>query len=246
VVSIGVDPDGFNINKECGSTDLKAITHKVREMRADIGIALDGDADRVIIIDERGHTVDGDQLLAVIAESWKDDGRLAKPGVVATVMSNLGLERHLAGRGIELLRTPVGDRYVLERMRSDGYNIGGEQSGHIIMSDYTTTGDGFVAALQVLAVIKRGNKPVSEVCHRFEPLPQVLKNVRYQKGKPLENAGVRSAIASAEKKLGRGGRLLVRPSGTEPVIRVMAEGDDKALVEAAVDDVVEALSGAAA
>ena len=246
VVSIGVDPDGFNINKECGSTDLKAITHKVREMRADIGIALDGDADRVIIIDERGHTVDGDQLLAVIAESWKEDGRLIKPGVVATVMSNLGLERYLAGRGIELIRTPVGDRYVLEHMRAHGYNIGGEQSGHIIMSDYTTTGDGFVAALQVLAVIKRSNKPVSEVCHRFEPLPQVLKNVRYQKGKPLENAGVRSAIASAEKKLGRGGRLLVRPSGTESVIRVMAEGDDKALVEAAVDDVVEALSGVAA
>jgi phosphoglucosamine mutase len=246
VVSIGVDPDGFNINKECGSTDLSAITHKVREMRADIGIALDGDADRVIIIDERGRVVDGDQLLAVIAESWKEDGRLAKPGVVATVMSNLGLERHLAGLGIELIRTPVGDRYVLEHMRAHGYNIGGEQSGHIILSDYTTTGDGFVAALQVLAVVKRKGKPVSELCHRFEPLPQVLKNVRYQKGKPLENAAVRSAIASAERKLGRGGRLLVRPSGTEPVIRVMAEGDDKALVEAAVDDVVEALTGVAA
>jgi phosphoglucosamine mutase len=246
VVSIGVDPDGFNINKECGSTDLAAITHKVREMRADIGIALDGDADRVIIIDERGRVVDGDQLLAVIAESWKEDGRLAKPGVVATVMSNLGLERHLAALGIELIRTPVGDRYVLEHMRTHGYNIGGEQSGHIILSDYTTTGDGFVAALQVLAVIKRKGKPVSELCHRFEPLPQVLKNVRYQKGKPLENAAVRSAIASAEKKLGRGGRLLVRPSGTEPVIRVMAEGDDKALVEAAVDDVIEALSSVAA
>jgi phosphoglucosamine mutase len=246
VVSIGVDPDGFNINKDCGSTDLKAIAHKVREMRADIGIALDGDADRVIIIDERGHIVDGDQLLAVIAESWKQDGRLTKPGVVATVMSNLGLERHLAGIGIELIRTPVGDRYVLEHMRAHGYNIGGEQSGHIILSDYSTTGDGFVAALQVLAVIKRAGKPVSEICHRFEPLPQVLKNVRYQKGKPLENAGVRSAIASAEKRLGRSGRLLVRPSGTEPVIRVMAEGDDKALVEAAVDDVVEALAGVAA
>jgi len=246
VVSIGVDPDGFNINKECGSTDLAAITHKVREMRADIGIALDGDADRVIIIDERGRAVDGDQLLAVIAESWKEDGRLVKPGVVATVMSNLGLERHLAGLGIELIRTPVGDRYVLEHMRAHGYNIGGEQSGHIILSDYTTTGDGFVAALQVLAVVKRKGKPVSELCHRFEPLPQVLKNVRYQKGKPLENAAVRSAIASAERKLGRGGRLLVRPSGTEPVIRVMAEGDDKALVEAAVDDVVEALAGVAA
>jgi phosphoglucosamine mutase len=246
VVSIGVDPDGFNINKDCGSTDLTAITRKVREMRADIGIALDGDADRVMIVDERGHVVDGDQLLAVIAESWKDDGRLQRPGVVATVMSNLGLERHFAGLGLELVRTPVGDRYVLEHMRAHGYNVGGEPSGHIILSDYTTTGDGFVAALQVLAVIKRSNKPVSEVCHRFEPLPQVLKNVRYQKGKPLENAQVRSAIASAEKKLGRGGRLIVRPSGTEPVIRVMGEGDDKSLVEAVVDDVVEALTEVAA
>ena len=157
-------------------------------MRADIGIALDGDADRVMIVDERGHVVDGDQLLAVIAESWKEDGRLQRPGVVATVMSNLGLERHLAGLGLELVRTPVGDRYVLEHMRAHGYNVGGEPSGHIILSDYTTTGDGFVAALQVLAVVKRSNKPVSEVCHRFEPLPQVLKNVRYQNGKPLENA----------------------------------------------------------
>ena len=215
-------------------------------MRADIGIALDGDADRVMIVDERGHVVDGDQLLAVIAESWKEDGRLQRPGVVATVMSNLGLERHLGGLGIELVRTPVGDRYVLEHMRAHGYNVGGEPSGHIILSDYTTTGDGFVAALQVLAVVKRSGKPVSEVCHRFEPLPQVLKNVRYQNGKPLENASVRSAIASAEKKLGRGGRLIVRPSGTEPVIRVMGEGDDKALVEAVVDDVVEALTEVAA
>jgi len=246
VISIGVEPDGFNINKDCGSTDLAALSHKVREMRADVGIALDGDADRVMIVDERGHVVDGDQLLAVIAESFKEDGRLQRPGVVSTVMSNLGLERHLAGVGLELVRTPVGDRYVLERMRADGYNIGGEQSGHIILSDYTTTGDGLVAALQVLAVFKRRNKPVSEVCHRFEPLPQVLKNVRFKAGKPLENAGVKSAIASAEQKLGRNGRLLVRPSGTEPLIRVMGEGDDKALVEAAVDDVIEALTQAAA
>ena len=246
VISIGVDPDGFNINKDCGSTDLVALTHKVREMRADIGIALDGDADRVLIVDERGHVVDGDQLLAVIAESWKEEGRLARNGVVATVMSNLGLERYLAGVGIELVRTPVGDRYVLERMRGEGYNVGGEQSGHIIMTDYTTTGDGLVAALQVLAVVKRQNRPVSEVCHRFEPLPQILKNVRYKTGKPMESAAVRSAIASAEKKLGEGGRLLVRPSGTEPVIRVMGEGDDKALVEAAVNDVIEALTQVAA
>ena len=246
VVPIGVDPDGFNINKDCGSTDLAAISRKVREMRADIGIALDGDADRVMIVDELGRVVDGDQLLAVIAESWKEDGRLQGNGVVSTVMSNLGLERYLAGIGLDLVRTPVGDRYVLERMRADGYNVGGEQSGHIIMSDYTTTGDGFVAALQVLSVVKRHNKPVSDVCHRFEPLPQILKNIRYQAGKPMESAAVISAIASAEKKLGQGGRLLVRPSGTEPVIRVMAEGDDKALVEQAVDDVIEALGKVAA
>lgn len=246
VISMGVEPDGFNINKDCGSTDLTAISHKVREMRADIGIALDGDADRVIIIDERGNAVDGDQLLAVIAESWKDDGRLSRPGVVATVMSNLGFERHLAGLGLELVRTPVGDRYVLERMRRDGYNVGGEASGHIILSDYTTTGDGFVAALQVLSVIKSFNKPVSEICHRFEPLPQILKNVKYKTGKPLENAQVKSAIASAEEKLGRTGRLIIRASGTEPVIRVMGEGDNRDVVEAAVDDVVEALGQVAA
>ena len=246
VIAIGDEPNGMNINKDCGSTDLGAITKKVREMRADIGIALDGDADRVMIIDELGHVVDGDQLLAVIAESWKADGRLSKPGVVATVMSNLGLERYLGSIGIELVRTPVGDRYVLERMRAGGYNVGGEQSGHIILSDYSTTGDGLVAALQMLAVVKRHNKPVSELCHRFEPLPQILKNVRYKAGKPMESASVITAIASAEKKLGQSGRLLVRPSGTEPVIRVMGEGDDKAVVEQAVDDVIEALSKAAA
>ena len=246
VFPIGVDPDGMNINKDCGSTDLGAITRKVREVRADIGIALDGDADRVMIVDELGHVVDGDQLLAVIAESWKEDGRLSRPGVVATVMSNLGLERYLGSIGLELVRTPVGDRYVLERMRADGYNVGGEQSGHIILSDYSTTGDGLVAALQMLSVVKRHNRPVSELCHRFEPLPQILKNVRYKAGKPMENSSVITAIASAEKKLGQGGRLLVRPSGTEPVIRVMGEGDDKAVVEQAVDDVIDALTKAAA
>jgi phosphoglucosamine mutase len=246
VIEIGTEPDGFNINKDCGSTDLAALKRKVREMRADIGIALDGDADRVLIVDERGHVVDGDQLLAVIAESWKEDGRLQGNGIVSTVMSNLGLERHLASLGLALARTPVGDRYVLERMRADGFNVGGEQSGHIILSEFTTTGDGFVAALQVLSVVKRSNKPVSEVCHRFEPLPQVLKNVRYRNGKPLENAAVRSAIASAESRLGGNGRLLVRPSGTEPVIRVMGEGDDKALVEAVVNDVIGALTEVAA
>ena len=246
VFPIGVDPDGFNINRDCGSTAPEALLAKVREMRADIGIALDGDADRVAIADEKGHIVDGDQIMALIAESFKEDGKLAKPAIVGTVMSNLGLERHLVSNGIELIRTQVGDRYVLEAMRDDGYNVGGEQSGHIILSDYTTTGDGFVAALQVLAVVKKSGKPVSEACHRFEPLPQILKNVRYKSGKPLEDAKVKTAIASAEKKLDGQGRLVIRPSGTEPVIRVMGEGDNRDLVEAAVDHVVEALAAAAA
>jgi phosphoglucosamine mutase len=246
VISIGVEPDGFNINRDCGSTEPAALCHKVKEMRADIGIALDGDADRVMIADERGRIVDGDQLLAVIAESFKADGRLTQPGIVATVMSNLGLERYLGDLGLSLVRTPVGDRYVLEQMRAGGYNIGGEQSGHIILSDYTTTGDGFVAALQVLAVVRKQNKPVSRVCHRFDPLPQVLKNVRYKSGKPLEAPKVRSAIAAAERRLNGHGRLLVRPSGTEPVIRVMGEGDDKAMIEEVVDGIVDALNQAAA
>src|SRR5580692_10995951 len=194
-------------------------------MSADIGIELDGDADRVIIVDEHGHLVDGDQLLAVIAASFKEDGRLAKPGIVATVMSNLGLERYLEGLGLSLARTPVGDRYVLEHMREHGFNVGGEPSGHIILSDYTTTGDGFVAALQVLAVVKKKDQPVSKVCHLFDPMPQVLKNVRYKSGKPLEHADVRTAIAGAERRLNGHGRLVIRPSGTEPVIRVMGEGD---------------------
>jgi phosphoglucosamine mutase len=246
VVSIGVDPDGFNINRECGSTAPDALCRKVREMRADIGIALDGDADRVLVTDEYGHLIDGDQLLAVIAESWRDDGLLDKPGVVATVMSNLGLERYLQSLNLSLVRMPVGDRYVLEHMREQGYNVGGEPSGHIILSDFTTTGDGFVAALQVLAVVKKLDKPVSQVCHRFTPLPQVLKNVRYRSGKPLENSKVRSAIEDAEQRLNGHGRLVVRPSGTEPVIRVMGEGDDKALVEEVVDGIVDALTDHAA
>jgi phosphoglucosamine mutase len=246
VISIGVEPDGFNINKDCGSTSPEALSRKVREMRADIGIALDGDADRLIIVDERGHVVDGDQLLAVIAQSWKDDGRLAKPGIVATVMSNLGLERYLKSLDIELLRTPVGDRYVLEQMLKGGYNLGGEQSGHIIMSDFATTGDGFVAGLQILSVVKKLGRPVSEVCHRFDALPQILKNVRYGAGKPLDNPKVQSAINAAEKRLNGNGRLLVRSSGTEPVIRVMGEGDDRIAVEEAVDLIVSALGLAAA
>jgi len=184
VFSIGVEPNGFNINQDVGSTSPEALAAKVREMRADIGIALDGDADRVLLVDERGHLVDGDQLMAVVAQSWKEDGRLSRPGIVTTVMSNLGLERHLASIGLDMPRTSVGDRYVLEHMREHGYNLGGEQSGHIIMSDYATTGDGLVAALQVLAVVQRQERPVSEICHLFEPLPQILKNVRHGAGSP--------------------------------------------------------------
>jgi phosphoglucosamine mutase len=246
VVAIGVEPDGFNINHDCGSTVPEAFCRKVREMRADIGIALDGDADRVLIADEYGHLIDGDQLLAVIAESWQEDGRLTKLGIVGTVMSNLGLERHLRSLQLSLVRTPVGDRYVLEHMREHGYNVGGEPSGHIILSEYTTTGDGFIAALQVLAVVKKQGKPVSQVCRRFDALPQVLKNVRYRSGKPLEHSNVRSAIEDAEKRLNGQGRLVIRPSGTEPVIRVMGEGDDKAMIEEIVDGIVEALTAHAA
>jgi phosphoglucosamine mutase len=245
VVSVGVEPDGFNINHDCGSTAPDMLCRKVREMRADVGIALDGDADRVVIADEHGHLIDGDQLLAVIAESWAEDHLLTKPGIVGTVMSNLGLERHLKSLKLSLVRTPVGDRYVLEQMREQGYNVGGEQSGHIILSNYTTTGDGFIAALQLLAVVKKKNKPVSEVCHRFEPLPQILRNVRYRSGKPLEHSNVQTAIANAEKRLNGHGRLVVRPSGTEPVIRIMGEGDDKAMVEEVVDGIVDALTASA-
>jgi phosphoglucosamine mutase len=249
VISVGVEPDGFNINHECGSTAPKALREKVRELRADVGIALDGDADRVVMVDEQGHLIDGDQLLAVIAESWQEDGRLSRPGIVATVMSNLGLERHLAGKGLSLLRTAVGDRYVLEQMREQGYNVGGEPSGHIILSDYATTGDGFVAALQVLAVMKKLDQPLSKVCHRFDPLPQVTKNVRYKNGtggKPTEHAKVLGAIADAQQRLDGHGRLIVRPSGTEPVIRVTGEGDDPELVEAVVDDIVDAITAVSA
>jgi phosphoglucosamine mutase len=219
----------------------------VKEMRADIGIALDGDADRVLLVDVRGRIIDGDQLLAVIAESWQADGRLAKPSVVATVMSNLGLERYLGNLGIALVRTPVGDRYVLEQMRAHDYNVGGEPSGHIILSDYTTTGDGLVAALQLLAVVKKLDRPVSDVVHLFEPLPQVLKSVRTKGGKhALENGTVRKMIEDVTGRLGETGRLVVRASGTEPVIRVMAEGDDPTMVTAIVDDLVAALSEAPA
>ena len=246
VIAIGVEPDGFNINRDVGSTAPEALAAKVRELRADIGIALDGDADRVLIVDEKGALVDGDQLMAVVARSWAEDGRLSQPGVVATIMSNLGLERFLGGLGLDLVRTAVGDRYVLEHMRAHGYNLGGEQSGHIILSDYTTTGDGLIAALQLLSVVKRRGQPVSEICHCFDPLPQVLKNVRYANGQPLKVESVTTAIEAARARLGATGRLVIRPSGTERVIRVMGEGDDRDLVNSIVDDVVEAVTKAAA
>ena len=242
VVPIGVEPDGLNINRECGSTAPEAMCRKVREMRADIGIALDGDADRVIMCDEQGHLIDGDQFLAVLAESWAANRRLTKPGIVSTVMSNLGLERHLQSLNLSLVRTPVGDRYVIEHMREHGYNIGGEESGHIILSDYATTGDGLIAALQLLAIVKKQDKPVSEVCHRFEPLPQMRTQVRYRRGKPLEDAKVQSAIRDAERQLNGGGRLVVRPSGTEPVIRIMAEGENEAVIENVVEGIATAVA----
>lgn len=242
VISIGVEPDGFNINHDVGSTAPQALINKVRELRADIGIALDGDADRVLIVDEKGQMVDGDQLMGVIARSWHEDGRLSQPGIVATIMSNLGLERFLNGLGLDLVRTAVGDRYVLEHMREHGFNLGGEQSGHIIMSDYTTTGDGLVAALQLLTVVKRSGKSVSEICHCFEPLPQILRNIRHQGGKVLEDEHVAYMIEASRARLGLSGRLIIRPSGTEPVIRVMGEGDDRALVSSVVDDVIDAIA----
>ena len=245
VVKIGVEPNGHNINLKCGSTSPEALCDKVREMRADIGIALDGDADRVVIVDEKGHIVDGDQILAVIAESWHRRGKLTAGGVVATVMSNLGLERYLKEIGLAMVRTPVGDRYVVEHMRKHGYNVGGEQSGHIVLSDFTTTGDGLVSALQVLSVVVGTGKPVSEVCKRFDRLPQILQNVPYANGAPLEQDLVKQAIDRGKARLGLSGRLVIRPSGTEPVIRVMAEGDDERLVHQVVGDIAEAVRKAA-
>ena len=242
VVTIGNEPNGTNINLNCGSTSPVALQKKVDEVRADIGIALDGDADRVIIVDETGTIIDGDQLMAVIAESWAESQTLRGNGIVATVMSNLGLERFLDDRGMSLARTAVGDRYVVEHMRQHNYNVGGEQSGHIVLSDYGTTGDGLVAALQILAAVKRTGKPVSEVCRRFEPVPQLLRNVRISGGKPLEDIHVRQAIADAESELSRSGRLVIRPSGTEPLIRVMAEGDDRGQIERIVGGLIDVIS----
>jgi phosphoglucosamine mutase len=245
VVAIGVEPNGFNINAKVGSTAPAALIAKVLETGADIGIALDGDADRVVVVDEKGKLVNGDQLMAAIAESWARDGRLARAGVAVTVMSNLGLERFLAGLGLTVVRTAVGDRYVSEAMAEHGFNLGGEQSGHIIMTDFTTTGDGLVAALQLLAVVKTLGRPVSEVCHRFTPVPQILKSVRTNGGRPLDDRNVRDMIVAANQRLATSGRLVVRASGTEPVIRVMAEGDDPAVISTIVEDLVAALTKAA-
>jgi len=245
VIPLGVNPNGFNINDACGSTDPSAMRQAVLQFRADIGIALDGDADRVLICDEKGQTVDGDQILALIGSSFAKQGILKGGGVVATVMSNLGLERYLGRQGLTLARTKVGDRYVLEHMRAKGFNVGGEQSGHVILSDYSTTGDGLLAGLQVLAVKVQSGKPISEICHLFDPAPQLLKNLRIEaKGgaqSALSNDKVKAAIAAAEQRLGDAGRLVVRASGTEPLVRVMAEGEDEALVREVVDDVLDAV-----
>jgi phosphoglucosamine mutase len=241
VVALGVNPDGRNINRECGSTVPETICRKVRDSRANVGIALDGDADRVVIADENGRLVDGDQILALIASSWKDAKRLRGGGIVATVMSNLGLERYLGELGLTLSRTRVGDRYVVEEMRRAGYNVGGEQSGHVVLSDYTTTGDGLLTALQVLSVVVQSGRPVSEVCRRFEPVPQKLRSIRYAGGNPLDNDSVKGTVEASRLRLGNSGRLVIRPSGTEPVIRVMAEGDDQSLVVEVVDEIAASI-----
>ena len=245
VVPVGVAPDGFNITKGCGSTATDTMREQVVAHKADLGIALDGDADRVVVADETGALIDGDQLLALVATSWHRAGRLKGGGVVGTVMSNLGLERFLADAGLALTRAPVGDRYVVEHMRRLGVNLGGEQSGHIILSDFTTTGDGLIAALQCLAVLAESDRPVSETARLFEPLPPTLRSVRFNSASPHETAEVRCAIAGGESRLGETGRVLVRESGTEPVVRVMAEGEDAALVRQVVDDIVAAVEARA-
>jgi phosphoglucosamine mutase len=245
IVAIGVSPNGTNINDQCGSTAPAAVQAKVLETGADLGIALDGDADRLIVVDDKGRIIDGDQLMALIGRSWARRGELKGGAVVATVMSNLGLERLLASQGIGLIRTQVGDRYVVEEMRAKGYNVGGEQSGHIILMDHGTTGDGLVAALQILAELVESGEKASTLLNQFEPLPQLLKNVRFGGGQPLEASSVKTAIADAETKLSGKGRLLIRKSGTEPLIRVMAEGEDAVLVETVVDQICEAVRAAA-
>jgi len=245
VIPVGVEPDGFNINRGCGSTDTAYMREQVVTHGAHLGLALDGDADRLLVADETGQLVDGDQIMATIAECWARTGTLRGGGVVATVMSNLGLEKHLEGQGLDLIRTQVGDRYVVERMRSDGFNLGGEQSGHIVLGDFATTGDGLVAALQVLAAVVEEGASASSVCRRFEPFPQLLKNVRVNGGDAMADARVQGAIADGEARLGTGGRLLIRKSGTEPVVRVMAEGEDEGLIDTVVGEIAEAIAEAA-
>jgi phosphoglucosamine mutase len=246
VIPVGVSPNGCNINDECGSTSPAAMAKAVKAYRADLGIALDGDADRLTICDERGQVVDGDQIMAIIADAFARAGKLAGGGVVATVMSNLGLERFLGDRGLKLERTKVGDRYVMERMREGGFNLGGEASGHLILSDFSTTGDGLIAALQVLAVLVQQDKPMSALARQFEPVPQKMENVRFSGGEPLNSATVQNAIAEGERRLNGSGRVLVRASGTEPLIRVMAEGDDETLVAQVVREIAGAVKLAAA
>ncbi len=250
VIPVAVTPDGFNINRNCGATVPSNMQEAVVAHGAHLGMALDGDADRIILADEQGRVVDGDQLMALVARSWNQSGLLDKNGVVATVMSNLGLERYLQSIGIELIRTPVGDRYVVERMRNDGYNVGGEQSGHIVLSRYTTTGDGLIAGLQVLAALVQDGRPASEVLQVFKPLPQLLRNVRLQVEGSLDQVlsldMVQQAIENGEQTLGNSGRLLIRKSGTEPLIRVMAEGEDETLIDRVVGDIVSTIREAAA
>lgn len=246
VIPIGIAPNGFNINEDCGSTHPAAMQKAVKEYRADIGIALDGDADRLVICDEKGQVVDGDQIMALIAADWARREKLRGGGVVATVMSNLGLERFMTARGLKLERTTVGDRYVMARMREGDFNVGGEQSGHLILSDFSTTGDGLLAALQVLAVLKEAEQPMSALARQFEPVPQRLENVRFSGGKPLENEQVKKAIGEAEQRLNGSGRLVIRPSGTEPLIRIMAEADDEKLVNQVIKEIAGAVKKAAA
>ncbi|WP_332060199.1 phosphoglucosamine mutase [Bartonella sp. CB74] len=242
VFAINNTPDGFNINQKCGSTDLASLKQKVHEVRADVGIALDGDGDRVLIVDEKAQTIDGDQLIAVIAEHWHKTGRLQRNGVVTTIMSNLGLERFLHSKGLELIRTKVGDRYVVDAMRQKGYNVGGEVSGHIVLSDFGTTGDGLVAALQVLSCMQESQNSMSQLCKRFEPVPQILQNVTVKNKNVLTKNAVKTAIDQATQRLGKESRLVIRPSGTEPMIRVMAEGDDRETLDTIVTEMIDVIA----
>ena len=245
VVRLGVSPDGFNINKDCGSTSTDLMRETVIMQGADLGIALDGDADRVIIADEQGNSVDGDQIMALVSEAWRRSARLLGGGIVSTVMSNLGLEKYLNSIGLSLVRTQVGDRHVVEHMRQNGFNVGGEQSGHIVLNDYNTTGDGLIAALEVLAVLVQSGKKASEVCRLFDPYPQLLRNVRFAGATPLDAKPVREAVKDGEARLGDTGRLLIRASGTEPLIRVMAEGEDENLIAEIVNNICVAVEQAA-